>query len=104
MVTVKAPKQIHYWAKLAGLKVKHRSHRKSRHVCSWYSKENDGSVRLWRINMFGNLDISCNYEDFDRWANSLEHSLPCLYQIKQTKEKDFLNTVNELRRRINEQK
>jgi hypothetical protein len=32
--------------------------------------------RRWRVNASRNLDVSCPYADFDRWANSTAKSFP----------------------------
>lgn len=63
-VDVRLPKQWLHWCKSAGLKPHYGGQRNSR---LWTLK---GHGRLWRVNCYGHLDISCLIEDFDRWANS----------------------------------
>ena len=77
---VKLPKQWRRWLKAAGLKpaglkpvYSTDMHRKRRWMGDHYLKGHD---RFWRIDCLGNLDMSEPKEQFDRWANSLDLSLP----------------------------
>lgn len=60
---MRIPKQIHWWARKAGLRLEGRKFRKWR--LSW-----KGHGRRWRVNIHGQFQISEPYETFDRWANS----------------------------------
>ena len=80
----KQPKQIKRWLYKARLR-----------PCGWrpttavrrgYASY-EGRGRLWRIRD-NYLDMSCPIADFDRWANSTEHTM-----ILPSCEKDFINAI-----------
>lgn len=82
------PKQIDRWAYKAGLRYSHPQDRwmlKSRGACYF-----TGRGRRWRVRTLSDgvcyMDISST--DFDRWANSTEHTI-----ILPWCEKDFVETV-----------
>ena len=83
------PKQINRWLYKARLR-----------PCGWRPTtahrrgfaSYEGRGRLWRVRTLSDgvcyMDISCSTEDFDRWANSTEHTI-----ILPWCEKDFVDTV-----------
>lgn len=80
------PKQWRHWCKLMKLKPEGRGYR---HRHRYYALIGRG--RHWRINMYGEFQMSEKHETFDRWANSLEKSVPMPLN-----EKDFKNAVKEM--------
>jgi len=66
------PKQWKRWFKKAGLKSEYSS-KLARNYGITYLK---GHGRYWRLDDGGYLDMSERFEQFDRWANSLEASVP----------------------------
>ena len=82
----KLPKQWLYWAMKAGLKPTGGG----RGLRTGFYLQ--GRNRNWRVNSYGDFEVSCPLEDFDRWANShgaFADSFP-------TNEKEFLATVKTL--------
>lgn len=66
------PKQWKRWFKKAGLKSEYSS-KLARNYGITYLK---GHGRHWRLDDGGYLDMSEPFAEFDRWANSLEKSVP----------------------------
>ena len=64
----KLPKQWTYWLKQAGLKPEGSSRWRRRNKSPFYFK---GYGRRWRVISGDVLQVGDN--DFDRWANSVEH-------------------------------
>lgn len=85
-MSVKLPKQWRHWCKLMKLKPESRGYR-YRHC--YYALIGRG--RHWRINMYGEFQMSEKHETFDRWANSLEKTAP----MPKTKY-EFIKTVKEM--------
>lgn len=86
------PKQWRRWLKAAGLT--HSSgadeNRKRRYMSDWACLKGHG--RYWRIDCEGNLDMSEPFDDFDRWANSLEKSV----KMEALTQEEFINLVKEM--------
>lgn len=83
------PKQWGRWLEKAGLRVVGKYSR------VWWAKFNMvGHNRRWRINRFGELDVSCLSSDFDRWALSWRAGRPCYGTV--TNEKQFVALVKDL--------
>jgi hypothetical protein len=70
--TLKLPKQWNRWFKKAGLKSTYSSSLGRRYGHAYFK----GHGRNWRIDCNGYLDMSERFDDFDRWSNSLEASVP----------------------------
>lgn len=60
------PKQLRHWCMLAGLRPECHKWRGHHYYI--------GHGRRWRLNCHGEWQISCR--DFDRWANSVEATVP----------------------------
>jgi hypothetical protein len=84
-MNAKLPKQWLYWAKKARLKPERRRGKDKQYKLV-------GRGRRWRVNSFGNFEVSCPIEHFDRWANSFG---ACVLVAPQT-EKEFLTAVHNL--------
>uniref|UniRef100_A0AAU6W3L0 Uncharacterized protein n=1 Tax=Pseudomonas phage Cygsa01 TaxID=3138529 RepID=A0AAU6W3L0_9VIRU len=82
---LKLPKQWKRWFKKAGLKDTYGSSLSRRYGQAYFK----GHGRNWRIDATGNLDMSEPFATFDRWANSLESSVPMTAKT----EKEFYNLV-----------
>lgn len=87
MSVVKLPKQWRRWAKKAGLKDSYSSSLRRRYQSCYFT----GHGRHWRIDCFGDLDMSCPIDEFDRWANSLER---CTQMTAKT-EREFVCMVGD---------
>ena len=83
----KPPKQWRQWCRKAGLKLHGRIRR---YDSAWYYLEGHG--RYWRLNASRELEVSDKKINFDRWANSVMHKVPCPF----VNEKVFVATVKEL--------
>lgn len=70
----KPPKQVRRWLKKAGLRSTYGSHN-DRGICRHYFN-GVGHGRHWRFTCDGRLDMSEPFDQFDRWANSVEESEP----------------------------
>lgn len=69
------PKQWRHWVKKFGLSFNADAH-ELRHRPYGGDRYLKGHGRYWRLDYAGNLDMSEPFEEFDRWANSLELSVP----------------------------
>lgn len=66
---MKLPKQWKYWIQQSGLALESTNYRGA-----WTQYNFKGKGRHWRINCNGQMQVSCVYDEFDRWANSLSYS------------------------------
>ena len=87
-MSVKLPKQWRHWCKLMKLKPEGRGKYNLRHFALI------GRGRRWRVNMYGQFQMSEPHETFDRWANSVDCSV---YPLPNTKT-EFIKNVNEMLR------
>lgn len=71
-MSIKLPKQWKHWCKLMRLKPESRG----RYLCKYEYFALVGHGHRWRVNMHGQFQMSEPYEQFDRWANSVELSMP----------------------------
>lgn len=72
MSEVKLPKQWKRWIRKAGLKSSYSSDLSRRYGDHYF----EGYGRRWRLDCRGFFDMSEKEKTFDRWANSLEKSVP----------------------------
>ena len=86
----KLPKQLRYWAKLAGLKENGYRGRNHGNSHEW-----KGFKRYWRINCHGRFECSERFAMFDRWANSASGASISIKAL--TNEKQFQKAVKSLR-------
>lgn len=84
-MSIKLPKQWRHWCKLMKLKPEGRYKYRHRYFAL------KGRGRRWRINMYGEFQMSEKEETFDRWANSLEKSV----DMPKTKD-EFIIAVKEM--------
>ncbi|MBI6725686.1 hypothetical protein YA0089_18950 [Pseudomonas viridiflava] len=59
----KLPKSWLHWMRESGI----RPETRRRWYSGYYLK---GRGRHWRVDCNGQLEVSCPFDDFDRWANS----------------------------------
>ena len=79
---MKLPKQWSHW--LRKNKMKDMSPKSFAKNNTWL-----GHGRYWRINCFGEFQVSCKLSDWDKWSNSVCYSVPCVPAT----EKEFSDTV-----------
>ena len=79
---MKLPKQWSHW--LRKNKMKDTSPKSFAKNSTWL-----GNGRYWRINCYGEFQVSCKLPDWDKWSNSLCYSVPHI----PTTEKEFSDTV-----------
>lgn len=79
---MKLPKQWSHW--LRKNKMKDMSAKSFAKNNTWL-----GHGRYWRINCFGEFQVSCKLSDWDKWSNSVCYSVPCVPAT----EKEFSDTV-----------
>lgn len=94
------PKQIYHWFRSAGMKHDFTADEKRKYGQSLLYFRKHG--RRWRINGTGFLhgmptalilEMSCEEEDFDRWANSVELRVPLPKTCK-----EFVQLVDDVTR------
>ena len=85
---MKFPKQWSHW--LRKNKMKDMSPKSFAKNNSWL-----GHGRYWRINCYGEFQVSCKLSDWDKWSNSVCYSVPHV----PTTEKEFSDTVKFMLRR-----
>ena len=82
---VKLPKQWKHWLEVVGFDKSTRRYKQ--HLLWMYWK---GHGRHWRINCYGQMQVSKKFNEFDRWANSVQYTTEGI----PTTQQEFIDRVN----------